>query len=177
MIVYSKASSEIELKQILELQNKNLPQSLFGKEKVNEGFVTVCHSIEVLKEMNNFCSHTIAKHKDKVVGYALSMTKDFALDIVVLKPMFHEISKIISDKKYIVMGQICIDKEFRGKGLFRGLYEFMKTTICLNDFEIIITEIDMTNQRSLKAHESIGFKKMKDYKYEDKNWRIVSLKV
>jgi hypothetical protein len=35
----------------------------------------------------------------------------------------------------------------------------------------------MINQRSLKAHESIGFKKMKDYKSEDKDWRIVSLKV
>tara|TARA_B110000503_G_scaffold92153_1_gene139017 strand:- start:2626 stop:2733 length:108 start_codon:yes stop_codon:yes gene_type:complete len=35
----------------------------------------------------------------------------------------------------------------------------------------------MINQCSLKTHESIGFKKREDYKSEDKDWRIVSLKV
>jgi RimJ/RimL family protein N-acetyltransferase len=53
----------------------------------------------------------------------------------------------------------------------------MKTTICFNKLDIIITKIDIINQRYLKAHESIGFEKRKDYKFEDKNRSIVSLKV
>lgn len=177
MITYSKTSSIEELKQVIELQKRNLPQDLSEKEKQEEGFVTVKHSLEILKKMNDVCPHTIAKENNKVIGYALSMTKDFALDIEVLKPMFLEIFKSVSDENYVAMGQICIDKKYRGIGVFRGLYQFMKTEVCFKNFSSIITEIDIKNTRSLRAHKSIGFEKIKDYKYGSKDWRLVVLKV
>ena len=150
MIIYKKATSIEELEQILELQQNNLPVNLSKKEKIEQGFVTVEHTVEILEKMNNTCSHTIAKYNDKVVGYALSMTKDFAKDIEVLQPMFIEISKSIVDENYLVMGQICIDKNFRKQGVFKGLYEFMRKEICSHKFNLIITEIALENERSLK---------------------------
>jgi len=176
MIIYTKVTSDRELNEILELQDKNLLENLSEEEKKEHGFVTIKHTFEILKAMNDVCSHTIAKHEDKVVGFALSMTKEFSEDIEVLKPMFHEISKLVSDENYIVMGQICIDIKYRKQGVFKGLYEFMKTDICLNTFDSIITEIDIKNERSLNAHEAIGFERLKDFKAGDKNWRIVLLK-
>jgi len=176
MILYTKAQHNSELEQILELQKNNLLENLSEEEKKEHGFVTIKHTFEILKVMNDVCPHTIAKFENRVVGFALSMTKGFAEDIDVLKPMFHEISKLVSGEKYIVMGQICIDKDFRKLGIFKGLYEFMKTVICLNTFDTIITEIDIKNERSLKAHESVGFERLKDFKAGDKNWRIVLLK-
>lgn len=101
------------------------------------------------------------------------MTKEFANDIEVLKPMFYEIGKRMPNEHYIAMGQIYIDKKYHGKGLFKGLYEFMKTNVCVDRYSFIITEIDINNKRSLEAHESVGFEKLKDYK----NRRIVSLNV
>jgi hypothetical protein len=130
MFTYTKVSSDKELSEILELQHKNLFENLSEEEKEKHGFVTIKHTLEILKAMQQSCPHTIAKHEGKVVGFALSMTKDFADDIAFLKPMFHEISKLVSTEKYIVMGQICIDKDFRKQGVFRGLYQFMKTFIC-----------------------------------------------
>lgn len=127
--------------------------------------------------MNATYPHTIAKHKEKVVGYALSMTKDFGDKIEVLRPMFSEISKIISNKRYLVMGQICIAKNYRKKGIFKELYNFMKNEVCANNLDLIITEIDITNKRSINAHKNLGFKKVLDYKVDGKNWRIVSLEV
>ena len=177
MIIYTTSTTIEELKQILALQEKNLLENLSEEEKKEQGFVTIKHSLDILKKMNDVCPHTIAKFEDRVVGFALSMTKDFAEDIEVLKPMFYEISKLVSDEKYIVMGQICIDKDFRRQGVFKGLYEYMKTVICLNTFDAIITEIDIKNERSLTAHESVGFKGLKDFKAGDKNWRIVLLKI
>lgn len=118
MITYSKASSKEELEQILALQRKNLAQNLNNEAKVTDGFVTIKHTLETLTKMNAICQHSIAKSKDKVVGYALSMTIDFANDIAILKPMFSEINKVFSNEKYLVMGQICIDKEHRKKGVF-----------------------------------------------------------
>ncbi|PQJ76623.1 GNAT family N-acetyltransferase [Polaribacter glomeratus] len=176
MIQYTKAQSNNELEQILELQKNNLFENLSEEEKKEHGFVTIKHTFDILKAMNDVCPHTIAKHEDKVVGFALSMTKEFAEDIEVLKPMFHEISKLVSNENYIVMGQICIHKKYRKQGVFKGLYEFMKTVICLNTFNSIITEIDIKNERSLNAHEAVGFVRLKDFKAGDKNWRIVLLK-
>ncbi|WP_298779241.1 GNAT family N-acetyltransferase [uncultured Polaribacter sp.] len=178
MITYKKSSTKSELEQILKLQKINLYQNLSEKERVEQGFVTVEHSFEILKKMNDKCEHTIAICDNKVIGFALSMTLDFANDIPVLKPMFNEMSSIISDENYIVMGQICIDKNYRGKGVFKGLYQFMKTDVCANgQFKLIVTEIDVKNSRSLNAHQSVGFIKLKDYNFENKMWRIVSLEV
>lgn len=176
MITYSKAFKDEDLERILELQQKNLPNYLSSEEKLKEGFVTVQHSLKNLKKMNDEFSHTIAKKKNKIIGFALSMTKNFASDISSLKPMFKEIYKANITEKYIVMGQICIDKDYRGKGVFRNLYNFMKDS-CKDTYSIIITEIDLRNTRSLYAHKSIGFEKMIDYTIGDKNWRIVTLKV
>ena len=115
MIIYTTSTTIEELKQILVLQEKNLLDNLSEEEQKEHGFVTIKHTFEILKAMNDVCPHTIAKFEDKVVGFALSMTKDFAEDIEVLKPMFYEISKLVSDEKYIVMGQICIDKILESK--------------------------------------------------------------
>lgn len=175
MITYSKAFKDEDLKSILELQQKNLPNYLSSEERLKEGFVTVQHSFKILKKMNDDFPHTIAKHNHKVIGFALSMTKNFASEIAVLKPMFKEISNANITEKYIVMGQICIDKDYRGKGVFRSLYNFMKDS-CKDAYSIIITEIDVHNTRSLNAHKSIGFEKMIDYTVGNKNWRIVTLK-
>lgn len=177
MISYTKSSTIEELKQILVLQEKNLHQNLSEEERKAQGFVTVKHSLDILKRMHDVCPHSIAKFNDKIIGFALSMTKGFALDIELLKPMFIEISKSVADDNYITMGQICIDKEYRGLGVFRGLYQFMKTEVCSSRFSSIITEIDVKNTRSIRAHESVGFEKIKDYKSGAKNWRLVVLKV
>lgn len=177
MITYTKARTKEELEQILQLQQKNLFENLSEEERITQGFVTVKHSFEILKKMNDSCKHTIAVYNDKVIGFALSMTKEFSNDIPVLQPMFEEINNIVSDENYIVMGQICIDKNFRNKGVFRGLYQFMKTEVCSGKFHTIVTEINVKNRRSLNAHASVGFTKLKDYNADFKTWRIVILEV
>lgn len=173
MITYKQANSAIELEQILALQQANLPRNLTKEEKTTQGFVTVEHSFELLKEMNNECPHTIAINNGKVVGYALSMHPKFAQEIKVLKPMFHEIHKVIgTSTAYMIMGQICIAKSHRGKGIFRGLYSNMKALIP-KTFTKIITEVDAKNIRSMSAHQAIGFIELKRYWADDKEWSLI----
>ena len=138
-ITYKKADSNEELNQILELQSVNIPSSISEDESEVEGFVTVHHNFEILKRMNDKCAHIIAKSKDKVIGYTLCMLKEFKEEIEVLRPMFQQIDNCInSDETYIVMGQICIDKQFRKQGVFRGLYHFMKHEMS-SRYNMIIT--------------------------------------
>lgn len=94
-IKYCRASSDEELIQILKLQKQNLPKVLSVSEKEYEGFVTVDHTFDILKQMNNYCPHIIAKQGENVVGYTLCMHSKFADGIEILKPMFKEINKVL----------------------------------------------------------------------------------
>ncbi|PWL40136.1 N-acetyltransferase [Flagellimonas aquimarina] len=175
MIVYEQTSTLAQLEEILSLQQLNLPNKLSMEEKEQEGFLTVEHSLDVLKEMHAKCPHIIAVDEGNVVGYALCMHPQFAHSIEVLKPMFHEIDKMVqNNQNHMVMGQICVAKEYRGQGIFRGLYKTMKENLP-EGFDGIITEVDAKNQRSLNAHKAVGFTELKKYSSEGKDWHLILL--
>ena len=120
-ILYKRASTLDELEQIRTLQLQNSSQNITSEEKLQEGFVTVQHSVALLEQMNSACAHIIAKDEEKVVGFALVMLSSFRNEIEVLIPMFERIDDLIpNDKSYVIMGQICVDKNYRKQGIFRG---------------------------------------------------------
>lgn len=173
-IEYTPATTAEELVQIMSLQKMNLKSAISELEMAHEGFVTVSHDLELLKRMNDVCSHLLAKDRDKVVGYALSMDPSFNEEIPVLQPMFDELKKRnIHD--FLVMGQICVTKTHRKQGIFRGLYAAMKKA-AYPKYATIITEVDTSNTRSLGAHVAIGFKKTCTYHSLGQNWELISLK-
>lgn len=174
MVTYKGASSEKELNQILALQQDNLPKNLSAAEKQTQGFVMVEHNIHLLRRMNKACPHTLAIVNDKVVGYALSMHPKFGDDIEILKPMFAEIYRVFNGNSFLVMGQICIEKEYGGQGIFRGLYQNMQR-ITKPEFETIITEVDTQNSRSMQAHKAIGFNELSRFSSGGKEWSLLAL--
>lgn len=177
MIEFTTANDQTDLLQILGLQQQNLPEKLSEANKKEQGFVTVRHDLEILQKMNVVHPHIIAKSKGVVVGYALSMSKIFRNDIPILIPMFDEIDTTSKGAKpYILMGQVCIDKHFRGKGVFRELYTKMKEEFT-GIHHSIITEVDEENTRSMNAHKAIGFKTLKTYSGNNHNWEIIYLDI
>jgi hypothetical protein len=176
IIQIGQVQNKKELEQILSLQKENLPSALSKKEIVKEGFVTIAHTYDLLEAMNKVCPHIIAKEEDKVIGYALCMHPKFGNEIDILKPMFKEINAVLSPgEKYIVMGQVCIDKAFRKMGIFQNLYKKMQDVI-KPDFNFIITEVDALNKRSLNAHLAIGFVELKTYSSNGRKWHLIALK-
>lgn len=184
MIRYTIATTKNELEQILVLQQRNLPSNISEEEKQQQGFVTVEHNFDLLKRMNDVCPHIIAKEKGLVIGYALCMHPTFGDEIEVLLPMFRHIEMAIASTStslnkeltnFMVMGQVCVDKEYRGQGVFRALYSKMKEEL-IPAYSAIITEVDTSNTRSLNAHSSIGFQKLSAYKSDGHDWELIYLK-
>ena len=172
-------NSEEELQGIIKLQRTNLPNNISANEAIEQGFVTVEHSLDVLKRMNDVHPHVIAKFNDEVVGYTLVMTKEFRNEIPVLIPMFKMIDELnfenkpLSSQNYFVMGQVCIAKHFRGVGLFDNLYESLKFHL-RSFFELCVTEVASRNVRSIKAHERVGFKTTHIYTdMRGEEWKIM----
>ena len=175
MVSYKQADTLAELEQILDLQQRNLLKNISQEESTKEGFVTVEHTMDMLKAMNDVCGHIIAVEGNQVVGYALSMHPKFAKDIEVLRPMFQEIDTALNDDiNYMAMGQICVAKSHRGQGIFRKLYQTMKENLP-EGFDTIVTEVDGKNKRSLAAHAAIGFETLTIYNSGEKQWHIIML--
>ena len=179
MISYSTSNTKDALEGILKLQQSNLAKGLSVDEIQSQGFVTVQHSYDVLKRINDIEKHVIAKDNDAVAGYALAMTKQSRFDIPVLIPMFDVFDKIvfkekiISDVNYIVVGQVCVGKAYRGQGIFDDCYAAYKKFYS-SKYDLAITEIASTNLRSLNAHKRIGFREISSYTDpENTEWIVV----
>ncbi len=172
-IRYTVTSSTDELKQILQLQQSNLSSSISKNEKEKEGFLTVKHDLDILKKMHDQEPHIIAKDANTVVGYTLSMVQGFKNDIDVLKSMFAKIDDQLNEQtSFIVMGQVCVDKEYRKQGIFRGLYHKMRDELN-NKYDLLITEVAAHNTRSLHAHYAIGFTDFLIYDSDGVTWHLI----
>jgi ribosomal protein S18 acetylase RimI-like enzyme len=176
MIQYVLSSTPEQIEQILTLQRQNFPENLSTEQQLSEGFVTVKHTADILLKWQEKQPHILAIANNQVVGYALSMLPEFRHDIPVLVPMFEKIDTTkASNYRYVVMGQICIHKAFRGKGIFRGLYNKMKASS--DGFDWIVTEVDANNIRSMKAHNAVGFEELMSYQQEQHTWSLIYLPV
>ena len=171
-IRYTRASTKNELDQILALQKTNAMNAVSPLEKQSEGFVTVSHSYAILKQMNDACPHIIAKDGDLVVGYALVMLKEFRDEIAVLSAMFDTAAELLGNKSYVAMGQICISKAYRKKGIFRGMYDFYQEEL-QDEYDCLLTEVATNNTRSLAAHKSIGFQVLKTQVSDRFSWELI----
>jgi len=180
-IIYKTCASKIELQEILQLQNENHFSTLSKEEIASEGFLTCTHSLELLAEFNSIAPHVIAISKNTIVGYLLTMTSIAEEKMLQLRPMFLEFKKVfynsrkIEEYNYLIIGQVCIKKEFRGQDILEKCYHLYKT-VYRNRFDFAITEIDLYNQRSLRAHLKLGFKEIHRYfSPNGREWCIVIL--
>lgn len=179
MIHFTNIQSDEEINEVINLQKDNLPQSLSQEQMDTQGFVTVVHSFETLKKMNDTEASIIAKDDNKVIGYLLAMTTASKNDIPVLIPMFEAFDEVVYHGKkiasfnYIVVGQVCVAEGYRGKGILDDCYNAYKEHF-KNKYDFAITEINKNNKRSIKAHARIGFEIVHSYKDEmGTEWDIV----
>ena len=173
VILYTRASSDEELHQILEIQKRNIKANISQEEKEKEGYITVGHDFDIVKKMNDACPHIIAKDGDKVAGYALVMLQSFRHDMPVLTPMFEKADQLLSRKNYVVMGQVCIDKPYRKMGIFKGLYHYYQQELN-GTYDCLVTEVATLNTRSLNAHKSVGFKIIDTQITDGTSWELVN---
>src|SRR3954463_7049606 len=71
MVEARPVASEAELEQMLELQQRNLPRNLDERERAEQGFVTVEHTLDVLRRMHAIVPSIVAKDDQELAAYAL----------------------------------------------------------------------------------------------------------
>jgi len=167
-----------EIEQIHRLNILNYRKNVTPEERDKEGFVSWEYPIALLQQLQDIAPHVIVKDGENVVAYALVATKEAGLFHKDLQTMFDHLAdltyknKSLGDYNFYCMGQVCIDKAYRGQGVFGMLYQHHKQ-LYQDKFDMLITEISPSNPRSQRAHEKVGFKTIYNYKDAMDEWNVV----
>jgi GNAT superfamily N-acetyltransferase len=160
-----------ELVQILELQRANHAVNLDPNEVAAQGFVTVVHDLPLLQQMHALSPSIVAVDDEALAGYALVMPVECRALIPVLVPMFERIDRLgVTD--YYIMGQICVAKAYRGRGVFDAMYAAHREHLATR-YRRCVTEIATRNTRSMRAHERVGFRNLETYRDATDEWALV----
>ncbi len=178
MVQITRVSEPQELIGIQALQAENLRKHIDAAEAASQGFLMAEYSLEFLQSMHQAAPSIIAKDGNKVVGYALVATQAVRAEHELLADLFNTIDKTLFEGKtlahasYVVVGQLCVSKNYRGQGLVQALYGHFRE--CLeSEYDFCITDVAQANTRSLKAHKNTGYQVIDTLSYGGIGWDIV----
>lgn len=164
---------------ILALQELYLVSNLSKEEKV-AGFVTTPFSIPQLTEVISQQGLFLAKDNNKIIAYIVAAGWDFFNQWPIFKHMttlFPDLTFLdfdITTTNSFQYGPICIDKEYRGKGLITPLFEFMRIHL-VKRYPLSLTFINKTNIPSTKAHtEKLNWTIIADFHFNNNNYFILA---
>ena len=179
MITLTTATTGAHLEGILALQRRNHVHAVPADVQSREGFVFVEHTLPLLERMRAASPQAIALAEGRVVGYCLSLLPSMRDAVPVLAPMFEQFGRCsihgrpLAERRYVVGGQVCVDREFRGRGLLAGLYDQLRVALA-STHELCVTEIATRNVVSVRAHEKMGFEAIAGYSDGREDWVIVA---
>jgi RimJ/RimL family protein N-acetyltransferase len=160
-----------ELEQILRLQRENHLHALPADERAVEGFLTVEHDLPLLKRMHAIAPSIVAFEGAELAGYALVMPVECRALIPMLVPMFDRLDAL-GVTSYYIMGQICVAKPHRGRGVFDALYAAHREHLAAR-YARCVTEVATRNTRSMRAHERVGFTVLEQYRDATDDWALL----
>jgi len=171
-------TNSYELQQVAALSKENLRIGLSEEEKQTQGFITWEYPFRLLQQLHSIAPSVIVKYNEEVVGYALTACKEAAVFQPEMVPMIAHLEtlffcdKPIKENTYYIMGQVCIAKAHRGKGVFEMLYQHHKI-VFQPQFELLVTEVSTSNHRSIQAHRKLGFQTINTYRDAVDEWDVV----
>jgi ribosomal protein S18 acetylase RimI-like enzyme len=178
MVQITRVTDVQELRGIQALQTENLRKNVDANEAVSQGFLMAEYSLEFLQSMHQAAPSIIANDGNKVVGYALVATQAVRHEHDLLADLFNTIDqtqfegKTLASASYVVVGQLCVSKDYRGQGLVQQLYGHFRE--CLEtEYDFCITDVAQANARSLKAHKNTGYQVIDTLSYGGIAWDIV----
>ena len=177
-IKFRPAVTDQDFEGILTLQQQNLYTTINKEEQEQQGFVFAEHTLELLKTMATELPQVIAVANDRVVGYSLAMTANMKAIVPSIIPMFDAFEHCIykgrplTSYRYMVGGQVCVDRSFRGQGMLSKLYHATRDLVG-NEYQFCVTEISSRNLLSLKIHQRMGFKVISTYRDSLELWNVV----
>jgi L-amino acid N-acyltransferase YncA len=157
---------------ILALQEANQFDNLTPEQR-RDGFLMARFSAEQLAQMNRDAAIVIAEDGGRLVGYACCAGVEFSRSFPILAAMIATfrrttyLGNAIADTRACIYGPVCVDRAYRGRGVFRGLIGKVKEELA-GQYDVAAAFIAKTNARSLAAHvDGLGMTVVGDFEHND----------
>ncbi|PWY55408.1 N-acetyltransferase [Legionella qingyii] len=173
-----------DFEQIVVLQNENLISRLSSSEKA-DGYLSEAFSVEQLKSMDEDICVFVCKDKERVCGYICVNSVEYNKNIPLVASMldcFPDITyqgKPLSTYNIAISGPVCIDKAYRGQGLFFNLYNKLSEFL-LNErpeLELYVVLISSQNLRSVNAHKKLGMEDVGAFSFDKNDFLIMAVPI
>ena len=170
--------ADSDLKGILRIQSENLLSSLNAAER-EQGFLSGTFTAEQLQVINDDVAVIVAVSDREVLGYLCSSTCALNMQFPLLAHMISRFSQIsykdrlLSEHRTFIAGPVCIDKPYRGRGVFENLYRRLIEEVD-GKYDVGVAFVSEENPRSLSAHvEKVGMEEADRFEFKGK--RYISL--
>lgn len=155
------------------LQMAGLRTNISAEEATGEGFLTAIYSIELLTKMHELAPAIIAKVQDTIVGFILVAPPPLREYTEVLGTMFDAIDQHLTNgETYIGVGQLCVGKGYRGKGIATQMYQFFQKEYS-PFYECLVCDVHQENVPSLRAHKKVGFERLSTVSFQASPWELL----
>jgi hypothetical protein len=164
---------------IAALQELYLVSNLSEEEK-ESGFVTTRFTREQLTEIIGQEGLFIAKDDNNIIAYIFGGSWNFFNQW----PIFSHMTSLFPNLTFVDFditttnsfqyGPICIAKEYRGMGLIKLFFEFMRIHM-VKKYPLSLTFINKTNIPSTKAHtEKLKWSIISDFQFNNNSYFILA---
>jgi predicted GNAT superfamily acetyltransferase len=157
-----------DYQEILQLQSANYIANLTEEER-RTGFLSAQFSLAQTAQIAEELGITVAVLDGRVAGFLCAFRNDFPSGSPVIAEMLRSYSRFSFEDRPLssflsyIYGPVCIAREYRGRGLLRGLYETQKKDLS-GRFEIGVAFVSRSNAHSLRAHvNGLGMAEVGDF--------------
>ena len=171
-----------EYAQILRLQAENYFANLSEGER-EQGFLSAQFTPEQTAQIAEDLGTIVALVNDQVVGFLCAFRKEFPTGSPVIAKMLETYDRLIFEGHPLsafnsyIYGPVCIGREYRGRGLLRGLYEAQKKDLA-GQFEIGVAFVSRSNPHSLSAHVAgLGMSEAGDFEVKGNVYATLAFRV
>ncbi len=167
---------------IVRLNAANFIANLAADERA-DGFLSALFTLEQTAAMAEDLGTTVAIVDGALAGFLCAFGNDFDHGSPVVAKMLASYDrmrfegKLLSSYNTYAYGPVCIDREYRRRGLLRGLYQ-AQTQELAGKFEVGVALIARNNPHSLQAHVAgLGMTEVGDFEVNGNTFATVAFRV
>jgi hypothetical protein len=177
-VTYRRALPE-DVPAILRLQSANHIANLAEEER-KEGFLSAEFTPEQVAAIAEDLGTMLAIVENKIAGFVCAFRREFNHGSSVLARMLDCYDHVQFDGKPLssfnsyIYGPVCIDRDYRRRGLLRGLYEAQKKDLA-SRFDVGVAFVSRSNPHSLQAHVAgLGMSEVGDFEVQGNSHVILA---
>jgi hypothetical protein len=181
MVEYRRATPA-DYAAILRLQSANFIANLSEEER-KQGFLSAQFTLDQTARIAEDLGTTLAMVGNQVAGFLCAFRNEFETGSPVIAKMLESYDRLVFEGKPLsafknyVYGPVCIGKQYRGRGLLRGLYEAQKRALA-GEFEIGVAFVARNNPHSLSAHiAGLGMAEAGDFSVNDSVYATLAFRL